>query len=314
MIAYTLQGTGVFKTALMSKLPNDVASFSFTSQALNTFSAYAERYDVGFSLGVKDMAGNLAKGVSSSAMKKVRFLECLGGKLVWFDAHVKSGFEISRGKEKFKHAANKRQSTRGLSNIEFFERLGNEFNTSLKHMVSDTEKERYTLLSDLFEALKQLWRKLMEKGLINDDDRKEMKRWIEELQEWRDGEKILEGIKDGLVLILQISKAEDLNWLDCSVWMLEKRCNNNRTHMSLRIKFEILRAWRGQSHSISKFKYRHSDKTFGPRRDSRKIFFCAKCNESIIGKSNLKTHVLISHLNSTLIVSLFIKLLLIEIQ
>lgn len=291
-ITYSQKGSGLYRTAVFSKLLANVAYHCQITQKLNTIHKIAEFYSVKFELIVKDRGSDIKSGVRMSLMADVETIDCLGGLLVDVLNYLESGLPLSKNGKTFNAPLKVQVFHKGISNVGYFENLSIVLKSVIDSMQPEEKDSELQRLSDLFGALHQKFKK---NKLIDDLERDFLNSIIIELESWTiQGESnVLWKLRDEIAKCATLSRTESgLNYADGTVYETEKRHDSHRVKMSFRKKWELLRLYKGQYHSISKLQYKFNEYSEATRESFHKFIRCEKCGDVIIGKNNFRKHFL----------------------
>lgn len=300
VVTYSIKGSGKFRIAVFSQLINDVANQCHIIQVLNTIHHIADFYDVKFKLIVKDRGTDIKKGFEDFLIQNPDFcmesLDCLGGLLLDVYSYLQSGRPITKNNISYSAKVSAPLTAHTLSDVTFFESLSLKFKKTLEAMKEKADDEEPDL-DQLFSYFCSFHKKLMVDKLIDQSERDFLNKMVSHMDGWETvGEKeVLELLRREIIKVIRLSM-DALNYLEITVYETEKRNDNHGAKLSLRKKYEMLRRYPGQFHSISKCRYNLNKHTIKSLHNFRKFVQCEVCGTIIPGKSSFRTHFISHHL------------------
>lgn len=290
-LTYSKIGSGIWRSAVFSEFPDNVANYCFIKQILNTFYLTAKRRGIIVYFAFSDRGKDIQLAFKLSMLKDVIVLVCLGNRLVQLDKYLKGGHAISKGKSKFSMPISRRKAKTGQSDTSFFEKLSEEFDTTQLEMEPNKKSKRHKVLKKFFDANRLLHKCLLQKGEIGKFGHSQLCKIVLEVMQWNDKDGILTALCEDLQRTILMVEHKPIFWEDVSVYELEERNSNNHIKMKFDAKYHLLRRYPGQTHTISKFQYRPSVRfTIQPRKNIRKLIFCAFCDASFTKLTVFRQH------------------------
>lgn len=289
-ITYSSKGSGFYRTAVFSRLIENVAYDCQIAQKLNTIKKISEHFEVEFELIVKDRGADIKAAHKMSLLSDVETIDCIGGLLVDFLNYLESGLPISKNGKTFNCPPKVQPCHRGISDVGFYENLSITLNNTIDLMQPKEKSSDLQKLSKCFESLHE---KLKSGLLIDKSERKFLKEVNSELESWsiNADSKVLTNLKAEINKCITLSTTEHgLHYADATVYETEKRHDSHGVRMSYRKKWGLMRIYKDQFHTISKLKYKRNKLTSAPHRTFNKFVRCEICGELVVGKKKFRNH------------------------